>query len=208
MALSTYAELQAAITKWLWDREDLSTVIPDFIALAEAQMVRELVKAGAVRRLVQRSTATIDGEYAAVPTDFYGVRSLKLDGENSLEFVDGDRMADLKSDGTPSGIPRYYSIVGGEFEFYPVPADSYTAFLTYLAKIPALSSTQTTNWMLTSHPDVYLYGALMQSAPYLDEDPRVVTWGSLFTKGLSDIIGAESFDSFGGAPTARRRTFG
>ena len=33
MAISTYAELKTAIASWL-DREDLTDIIPDFIALS------------------------------------------------------------------------------------------------------------------------------------------------------------------------------
>ena len=41
MALSTYTELKASVADWL-NRTDLTSVIPDFIALAEAQIERTL----------------------------------------------------------------------------------------------------------------------------------------------------------------------
>ena len=41
MAITTYAELKTAIANWL-NREDLTSVIPDFISLAEADFNRKL----------------------------------------------------------------------------------------------------------------------------------------------------------------------
>ncbi len=41
MALTTYNELKTSVGDWL-NRTDLTTVIPDFIALAEAQIERQL----------------------------------------------------------------------------------------------------------------------------------------------------------------------
>ena len=41
MAIGTYAELQTAVANWL-DRDDLTDRIPEFIALAEAKMNRNL----------------------------------------------------------------------------------------------------------------------------------------------------------------------
>ena len=59
--------------------------------------------------------------------------------------------------------------------------------LLYYQKIPALSASNTTNWLLTAHPDVYLYGALMQSAPYLDDDQRMQVWSTLYGNAVQAV---------------------
>jgi hypothetical protein len=69
----------------------------------------------------------------------------------------------------------------------PAPDSTYTGELTYYAKIPALSDAATTNWLLGVAPDVYLYGSLMEAAPYLDDDARVQTWGGLLEQAMSAI---------------------
>jgi hypothetical protein len=73
MALSTYAELKSSVADWL-NRSDLTTAIPDFISLAEAQMERKL----RTRQMISRASATISTEYSALPDDFLEVKSLKL----------------------------------------------------------------------------------------------------------------------------------
>jgi len=81
--------------------------------------------------------------------------------------------------------------VGDEFQYYPSPDASYTATLTYYARIPALSVSATTNWLLTAHPDAYLYGALLQAAPYLRDNDALQVYGAGYTAALSSIRAAE-----------------
>ena len=54
MAISTYAELKTSIANWL-DREDLTDIIPDFIALAETRHKRDFK----IRRMETRVTANM-----------------------------------------------------------------------------------------------------------------------------------------------------
>ena len=63
-----YSDLVAAIGRWL-NRADVEPSIPDFIAIAEAQINRRLTGAG-VTSARQRATAIVDSEYAAMPADF------------------------------------------------------------------------------------------------------------------------------------------
>jgi hypothetical protein len=91
----------------------------------------------------------------------------------------------------------------------PVADDSYTAELTYYAKLSKLSSTNTTNWLLTAASDAYLYGTLMQAAPYLKDDARIAVWSSMYISALEDLqVSDDRGASSGGALIARARTFG
>ena len=53
MPISTYGELQSAVTVWL-NRSDVSAVVRDFIELAEARIARDL----RLRAQVQTTTLT------------------------------------------------------------------------------------------------------------------------------------------------------
>lgn len=202
MALDSYANLQISAANFL-NRSDLNAAIPDFITLAEAQINRRLLKDGPVRRMMARSDATITTEFAAVPTDFMGVKDIYLTETyvQQLKFLLPDQLLSKKTgQASLNGCPLWFSVVGGEFQFYPAPdptntpPDSFAAELTYWQRIPSLSNTTTTNWLLANHPDCYLYGALLQSAPYLREDARISVWGSAFETILSDIIEADKVE--------------
>lgn len=201
MALDTYAALQTSVAGWL-NRADLTAAVPDFIALAEPQITRRLIANGPVRQMLTRADAVITGEYSILPTDFMGIRSMYVSGMTSgskIEFCEPDKIADAKiREPNACGDPRLWTIFGNTIQFWPWAADSdgFSIEIGYWQSIPPLSNTNTTNWLLATYPDAYLYGALVQSAPYLKDDNRLTVWGTLFTTILDDIVAADKIARF------------
>lgn len=206
MPLSNYSDLQASIARTLV-RTDLGVDIPDFIALFEAQANRALKDA----KVTARATATITDEYSAVPLDFAGVVTFDLDTQPS-DHLEGVSAFDLDKVVArywrASGKPRYYSVVGSEFRYIPVPDGAYSGLLTYYQRVPALSDANPTNWLLTNHPDAYLYGACLQSAPRVRADDRAATWAAFVTSAMDTIITDAERVKFGSRPAARARNLG
>jgi hypothetical protein len=209
MALTTYTELKSSLADWL-NRTDLTSAIADFISLAEAQMERQL----RTRQMIVRANATFAAaaEYGTVPDDFLETKSIKLDTNpvTSLSFQTIEAMDQLSNTTyLSSGKPLYFTVVGNQFRLLPIPDGEYTAELVYYAKLTKLSSTVATNFLLTQAPDVYLYGSLLQAAPYLQDDARISVWSSLYLAGLEQLQVADDRGSTsGGALLARARTFG
>ena len=207
MALTTYAELKTSIGDWL-NRSDLTSVIPDFISLAEAQIERTL----RARQMIVRANASFDAQYGAVPSDFLETKSLKLTSTNPqtpLEFLSIDALDQKAAEYTASGKPRFFGVVGGQLRIVPTPDSTYTTELTYYAKLSKLSTSNTSNWLLSSSPDIYLYGSLLQAAPYLQDDARIQTWATLYERALNDLQTADDRGaSSGGALLTRTKTFG
>ena len=186
MAITSYSTLQTSIGDWL-NRSDLTSVIPDFITMAEAQFNRVLRH----RKMVERATATLDSEYSAMPADWLeSIRyQLNTNPITVMEFVSPDQAAVLKGAYSTSGKPIFYSQIGQQFQVIPAPdsGSAYTGELAYYAKIPALSSGNTSNWLLVDSPDIYLYGSLLQSAPYLQDDQRLGVWSAIYQRLLEDL---------------------
>jgi len=206
MALTTYAELKTSVGDWL-NRTDLTTAIPDFISLAEAQIERNL----RTRQMIVRATASITTEYSAVPADFLEVKSFKLDTNpvTPLGFETIDSMDTLAVTYRSAAKPIFFTVVGEQFRYLPEPDTAYTGELIYYAKLSKLSTANTTNFLLTAAPDVYLYGALMQAAPYLQDDARIAVWASMYRAGLEEVTQADDrSSSTGGVLIARARTLG
>lgn len=181
MSIETYSELQAAIADLL-NRTDLTAQIPNWISLCEAALNRDLD----CPQMQVTTTITITGETYPLPADFGGVKSLRINsGAGSpVEYVTPDILDDLA---IMTGTPTAYTISGDFFYFNPVPGSATAARLRYRQLIPALSATNPTNWVLARHSDVYLYGAAMHSAPYLQADERLATWAALYRALVSDI---------------------
>lgn len=194
MALDTYAGLQASIADFL-NREDLTSAIPDFIRLGEAQMQRDLEH----WRMEKRSEVTLTDRYTALPTDFVKPIRLYVTGANRhlVPITQGEMQDKRYQSADVAGTERFYSITAGEVEIFPSPS-SGTLEMYYLSKIPALSDANTSNWLLDEAPDVYLYGALSQTAPYLKDDQRLIIWSTLYTNAVNALNSASEDAKWGG----------
>lgn len=208
MSLSTYSALKTAITDHANDTSITSAVAADLITLCEADLNRRIK----TRRKVVRAEATISAEFTDLPTDFDTAIALSIestDPEINVTFIDPAKAVELKSSTyTSPGRPVHFSIVGDELESIPVPDGSYTGELTYKQKIPALSDGETTNWVLTNHPDAYFYGSLIHAAPYLIDDPRLPVWNQAYERAMAGIDREDSVSAFAGRLNARAKSFG
>ena len=184
MALSTYSELQTAVGSWL-NRSDLDTNIPDFIALAESSFNRVL----RTRNQITRATSSVAEQFVALPSDLLELHNIQLNTSpvKRLQQVTMTKADDLKSSISTSGTPAYFALTGSNIELIPTPDASQTLEVVYYATITALSDTNTSNWLLTSYPDIYLYGTLVQAEPYLMNDERMGTWGALLGKAIEEL---------------------
>jgi len=206
MALDTYAGLKATIADYL-NRDDLTSVIPSFIAIAEAKFNRKV----RTRQMIKRAEAQIESQFFAYPSDWLQAKEFQLNVNPivRLRFVTEAQGDELKaSKYITVGQPLYYTITGSQLEFIPTPDVTYSAELTYYAKIPALSDSNTSNWLLAYAPDLYLYGALMEASPYLKDDERLAVWGQLYANSLADIEVADQRASVSSTPIVRARSLG
>lgn len=189
--ITDYASLVTAVTEYLAREQDTTLIarIPTFIQLSEAKFNRLLF----VRQMEQRATALTypdddEPEFISLPADFQSMRRVRLSsisGKPGLEFLSVVQADEWRTNNADIvGQPRYFTIFGDEIELLPSPDGEYTIEMVYRKNIPALSSSNTTNWLLSIAPDAYLYGALLEASPYLEADERIQTWAA----GLSTTI--------------------
>ena len=204
MAITTYAELKSSIANWL-NRDDLTSVIPDFISLTEAGINRDLRH----YKMVNRVDATLDSRYVQMPADWLETVRFGITSGTTyrLELVSRDDMLEYRQNTSDiAGIPKFYANIGDTIEVFPTPAAEYQMQLQYYAKTPALSDSNTTNWLLTDAPDIYLYGALVQAAPYLNDDARTQTWAALYSAAMQSMQKASDDTRFAGSGLRMRVT--
>jgi len=194
VALANYTDLKASVADFL-NRSDLTSVIPDFITMAEAEFNRTL----RVREMSVRTQGPIDSQYVKLPDDFLGMRNIDLltDPITPMTYKNLQNL-DIHRVGDATGKPIYYSIVQNNIEFAPVPDGTYTIEIVYYQKVPTLSS-NTTNWLLDNHPDAYLYGTLQHSAPYLQSDERIGVWAGKYQQVIEQITTSDEKAKFSGS---------
>jgi hypothetical protein len=184
MSITSYTGLKADIASWL-NRDDLTAVIPTFIELAEAQINRDIRH----WKMETRASGQQSGgdEYSQIPANWMETIRFHItdNGTSPLELISRAAMADKRASNNDAiGTPTHYTHADGQFQFYPTPSSEINTELLYYAKTTALSASNTDNWLLLEAPDVYLYGALLHSAPYLGEDERIAVWGQLYSASV------------------------
>ena len=187
MAISNYTNLKTTIADFL-NRDDLTSVIPTFIQLGEAQMNRDIRHWEMEARASGQQSQ--GDQYMQLPADWLETIRFHLtsQGTDAVELASLAAIADKRAAvDDQAGRPRFYAHVRGEFELFPTPDEDTDFELLYYQKIPALSVSNTTNWLLEYAPDIYLYASLAHSAPYLAEDARIAVWAQMYAAAVSQL---------------------
>jgi hypothetical protein len=196
MALATYSDLKSAVTTWAFRDGDTDFIarVPDFIKLAEERFNNSLN----VRQMETTVTLTPDSNGdCTLPSDYQGFRSVKTaySGYNiDLELISQDMASKLFPNDSITDGPKYFTLVGSKI--HVVPTYTGNVVLTYWAAIPALSDSNTTNWLLTQAPSVYLYGTLLESAPFMMDDQRAMVWGKMLETAIDNLNASDRDQRF------------
>ena len=193
-----YTSLQSTVASYL-ARTDLTTQIPEFIRLGETRLRRDL----RLRQMIKVATAIAsagDGT-VEIPDDFLAMKDLHIQGNppqtikflSTSNFFRNARTAD-------SGLPRYYTLLGSEFQFAPVPDSDKTIQMVYYYQPDYLSDTNSSNLWLANTPDLLLYAALGEAEPYLMNDERLQTWAAMYDRALNSITKSDDESEFPAQP--------
>lgn len=202
MAFDTYSDLKTSIANYL-ARSDLTTQIPDFIKFAENRLRREL----RIRQMLSATTitATAGTVTVTIPSDFLEARDFVVNGNpvQPLNYV-SPALYSRNSRGDVSGKPLDYTVLSNVFKLAPNPDSAYTLTLTYYAAPAYLSDSNTSNTFLTVCPDLLLYASLIEAEPFLMNDARINTWGTMFDRSLASLIKSDQEGQYSGVPLVMR----
>ena len=188
MAITTYAQLQTATANWL-DRTDLSARIPEFIELAEAHFNRVIRQPDMIAK---DDSFSIAGRYTTLPANTLEIIRIVVDLTPVivLEYLTPEEISQRRIVMSSTGKPYYFTMIGGssnQLEVLPSPDSTYTSSIVYYTRIAALSDSATSNWLLAAHPDIYLFGTLVEAEPYLKNDERMPMWTTRLDKALNAL---------------------
>jgi hypothetical protein len=205
MSFTTYAELQTTIAGYL-ARSDLTTQIPDFIRLAEVRLRRDL----RIRQMLSSTTLTCTSGTATVsiPADFLEVKDFVVTGNPVMPLnYESPSLFSRNSRSMDAGKPLDYTVLSSTFKLAPIPDSNYTLSLVYSAAPAFLSDTNTSNTFLTICPDLLLYASLLEAEPYLMNDARINTWGTMFDRAMNSLTRSDEKGQFSGVPLAMQTTY-
>jgi hypothetical protein len=194
------------VGNWL-NRSDLTSRIPEFIALAEARMRRDLRL-----RNVQVLDFTASEQYE-LPSTFKAIIALYHDGTSTygpIKIVSPGELAERKARHGDTGIPAFAAVIDGDADaslhylrFAPEPSGSYTLRMTYEGNLESLSDSEPTNWLLTTAPDLYMWASLSVAEGFLQEDERVALWKNEYEQAADEYESNQKRREYSGPLTPR-----
>lgn len=190
MSITTYAQLQTTIATWLrpGTASTSGLQITDFITLFENKANRRL------RLRVMESDESVVGvvssRYVALPSGYLEPIALYLTDEDPREELDY-RLPEQLCVLNQNNRPQEWAIDGTNIAF-DVPCDQAYTMTFRMYERFALSDSATTNWLLTNHPDLYLYGSLVNAAPYVRDSEMLPVWKTLVEEGMAELEHRES----------------
>jgi len=219
--ITNYGTLKTAIGDWL-ARSDLTDYIDQFVQLAEAE-----INSDPDLRLRQMETPLeifvgCDGK-APLPTGYLELKHAYINYSPRIalercepEFIYetyGSRYAGRTplsdtqlSDSSfayGNGLPKYIAREGDNFIFGPYPAGEYRVNGIYYKKFADLAADDDTNWLLTNHPDLYLFASLLNAEPFIKNDVRMQVWSQMYEKAKKRVRGSDRRERFSGGLAVR-----
>lgn len=179
MLFASYADFRDKF-QIMFDGDDVSTseisgnVLDLIISAGEQRCYRDL------RSSTQETTLSITtaSNLAPVPIDFLEMKGSPYIGNNKVtaSFMPWQQIKDrLQLNSTLlTQSPVYYSFQSDQMLFYPSQSDGTVITGTYYKRFADISTGL--NALFTRHPDVFLYGALAECAPFLGEMTRLPIW--------------------------------
>lgn len=188
MSISTYAELQTAVTNWL-HRASLggaagSNVADDLITLGEARIYRDV----RARAMEVALSATIASGVISVPSDYVELKHAYVDTTpvRKLQRTTADYVYERFSLRSAQGTPLYIAREGSSFIFGPYPDSEYGIRGIYYKRFSALSTA--VNAFFTANPDLFLFAALAEARAYLNAtDQFVARWEGKYSAVVAQI---------------------
>ena len=186
MALANYTDLLASVAGWA-NRTDLTAIIPDFVALAEARIARDLRLR---RQVTNAAISTVAATQSiALPTGFLEIENIGLSSASPqavLSVVTPEILDRMYPPTFNAGQPVVYALLGDTILLGPTPDAVYTVSVDYYKRWDALTVTDT-NWLLTNYPMVYLAGAMTEASLYLQDTDKVALWDARYRAEVSTL---------------------
>lgn len=182
MALDSFSGLKGEVSDYLDNPQWFTDRANSFVTLFEAKLNRTL-RVGAQQATV---TLTPVSGAAALPTDFLELVRLTWTGSTrrNLRYVEPGYLQAAYPDGD-SGEPSHYTIEGGNVIVRPVSDTDLE--LVYYQKIPALSDTNTSNWVLAAYPDLYLWGVLTEAYAFRGDAEKAAVFNDRASAAVAEL---------------------
>ena len=183
--IQTYDSLVLNIQQYM-ERNDADFVaqIPNLIALAESSIAAELKTY--MQLIVVETSLAQNQEVLNKPARWRKTVSMKTNGTPIL-LRSQDYVSQYLSESDP-GTPKYYADYDyNNWNFAPVPDQTYPVEIIYYAEIQPLDATNQQNLWTAIAPQAMLFGSLLQAQGYLKALDKLPVWKQYYTDAIAAL---------------------
>ena len=196
------------VRNWIGADEYSDAQINQFLDLAQTRLNTDLMSYP-MEKLFHHTILAPDHQQpidlAMTIPDFGKIRLVSVQGIGSLDVAALNEYVDKAQDLTNTCyIPEMYSIDHGLLYIWPWPAEDAVVDIHYYEKVPALSTTVNSNTFTIHHPDILLFAASLEAAPYMVEDERIPVWEAKYATGVMTANTAVTKIKMGSTPLLRK----
>lgn len=172
--IEDYDGLVAFVTDHLQMDAETVAQIPAFIRLAEYRIERLMT---VPERETVATIVTVAGQdNVSLPSGFRQLRHARIVASDGYPLAPATLNVIRSAFADQTAKPQVYAIADASIYFGPTPDAVYSVELTYIENIPALTSTNPTNWLIERHADAYVYGVLSQAEAFLGNSDKAAFW--------------------------------
>ena len=102
-----------------------------------------------------------------------------------------------------SFVGSYYNITANQLHVLP-PNPANMIEIAYYRKLPALTSTDSHNWISDDNPDVYVFGLMVEISSFVKDAEAARLWDSRFITSVKEVSMDDAVDRWSGTPLSMR----
>jgi hypothetical protein len=134
-----------------------------------------------------------------LPSRYLGLRRIIINGDpiTQLQYMTPENFY-ARYLSAQTSKPKAYTTEAEHIVFGPRPDSAYQMKLVYYRRLAALSGASDTNWLLTNHSGVYLYGSVMECASFLQNQALTLKYSTMFDEACDRVEAADKRDRHAG----------
>jgi hypothetical protein len=195
-----YAGLVTAIQSWS-GRTEAETVaeIPNFVNFATDGFNKGIpdrqIQPLRVRDMEATATITMTNGVGPLPADYlqYKTALSMASTPIPLDYVTNS-YTNVAYPDSAAGYPKTFSITGSTISVFPTSGNDVQ--MVYYQKIPAISVSVTSNWLLAGMPMLYLHACLLQAGLFNRDNDLIARSQAIVAAGVDGLNETNMLSTF------------
>ena len=199
------------IRDWLDVDDYTDAQIASFLALAQIRMNQDLMST----HMEEVVNITIDAAKAGNPIDilvdipdFNKIRlvtpSWAFRAADVVAINEFKSLVNFYGQDYGANDQNFYCIDAKKLYLWPLAKEGTEIEVRYYVKVPPIDDTLDSNVWTEEHPNILLYAAAVEAAPYMAEDERTPMWAQMYRSLVDNVNDNSTKEKMGSTPLKRQ----